>query len=500
MVVLHLGQGQVVTLRLLASPFACEVLGVRIAGETVRRFLEQLAIALLGFQPGIIGFRVLDVADMLRDERVGALVVGRGGAHQGERGLLLRARGKQGFLLGLRLGAVERDGQRGEAASAADELDGLLVTYAHHAQHRVVVARQDAAIVAQDGVGDAGEFDQRLVVVGDDGLVMQVPRGHDQHRQRRIALLRTQGLREIVEQQMLDGRAGQHDPQLGKVIGKTGGELRLGPLAQQHDGAFGGFQGALLRLVDMARTARVGRARHHDGERLALTALALTQLRQRIGVRGVAHQMEAAKALHRNDAAVEQQLDRFRENGIGGFAGIAPLRLLLALRKVHPADVRAAIPAGIGLRMEAAIERVGVFGGATRAHGEILHGRCRAIIGQRPDDGEARTAVRAVDERIAAATVFGVEQLVKAIVAGGQIGGNQRGLLGVVIVGKADVERAEPLQRHLLEIDFLDLCGGRGVHVQLGDELVQQARLALGMDEHAFHSVEHPAVELVFLR
>ena len=55
---------------------------------------------------------------------------------------------------------------------------------------------------------------------------MQVPRGHDQHRQRRIALLRTQGLREIVEQQMLDGRAGQHDPQLGKVIGQTGGELR----------------------------------------------------------------------------------------------------------------------------------------------------------------------------------------------------------------------------------------------------------------------------------
>lgn len=89
MVMLHLGQGQVVTLRLLASPFACKVLGVRIAGETVRRFLEQLAIALLGFQPGIIGFRVLDVADMLRDERVGALVVGRCSAHQGERRLLL---------------------------------------------------------------------------------------------------------------------------------------------------------------------------------------------------------------------------------------------------------------------------------------------------------------------------------------------------------------------------------------------------------------------------
>ena len=500
MVVLHLGQGQVVTLRLLASPFACKVLGMRIAGEAARGFLEQLAITLFGLDPGVIGFRILDIADMLRDERVGALIVGRGGAHQGERGLLLRTRGQQGFLLGLRTRAVERDGQRGEAAGTADELDGLLVAYAHHAQHRVVVARQNATVVAQDGIGDAGELDQRLIVVGDDGLVMQVSRGHDQHGKSRIALLGTQGLREIVEQQMLDGRAGQHDAQLGKVIGQTGGELRLGPLAQQHDGAFGGFQGALLRLVDMARTARVGRARYHDGERLALAALALTQLRQRIGIRGVAHQMEAAEALHRHDAAVEQQLDRFRENGVGGFAGIAPLRLLPALRKVHPADVRAAIPTGIGLRMEAAVERIGVFGGATRAHGEILHGRCGAVVGQRPDDGEARAAVRAVDERIAVATVFGVEQLVKAIVASGQIGGDQRGLLGVAIVGEADVERAEPFQRHLLEVDLLDLCGGRRVHVQLGDELVQQARLALGVDEHAFHSVENPAVELVFLR
>ena len=60
---------------------------------------------------------------------------------------------------------------------------------------------------------------------------MQVSRGHDQHGKRGITLLGTQRLRKIVEQQVLDGRAGQHDPQLGKVIGQAGGELRLGPLA-----------------------------------------------------------------------------------------------------------------------------------------------------------------------------------------------------------------------------------------------------------------------------
>ena len=46
---------------------------------------------------------------------------------------------------------------------------------------------------------------------------------------------------------------------------------------------------------------------HHDGERLALAALTLTQLRQRIGVRGVAHQMEAAEA-----QAFTQVVTRYR--------------------------------------------------------------------------------------------------------------------------------------------------------------------------------------------
>ena len=36
--------------------------------------------------------------------------------------------------------------------------------------------------------------------------------------------------------------------------------------------------------------------------------------------------------------------------------------------------------------------------------------------------------------------------------------------------------------------------------MQLGHELVEQLRLALGMDEHTFGSVKHPSVDQVFLR
>ena len=36
--------------------------------------------------------------------------------------------------------------------------------------------------------------------------------------------------------------------------------------------------------------------------------------------------------------------------------------------------------------------------------------------------------------------------------------------------------------------------------MQLGHEFVKQLRLALGVDEHALSSIEHPAVDKVFLR
>ena len=376
----------------------------------------------------------------------------------------------------------------------------MLATCLDDAHHRVVVARENGAVVAQHGIGYAGKFLARLGIIGDDRLVVQVARGHNEHGQRIGAALRLQRLREIVQQKVLHGRARQHDAQLGQLVGKAGGKMRFLTFAQQHDGALRRLQHALFRLVNVAHAARFVGAGHHNGERLAPAALALAQLRKRFGVRGIAYQMEPAKPLHRNDAAIKQHAHGRSEDGVGCFARVSPGDFLVCLPRYAPRDVRAAFPARIGLRVETAVERVGVFRGATRAHGEILHGRCGAIVGQRVDDGEARAAVRAVDERVAEAAVVGVEQLGQAVVARGKIGRHERGLLRRALVREANLERGEALQRHFVQVDFLDLRRAWGVHMQFGDELVQQVRLAFGVDEHTFRGVENPAVEQVFLR
>ena len=74
--------------------------------------------------------------------------------------------------------------------------------------------------------------------------------------------------------------------------------------------------------------------------------------------------------------------------------------------------------------MEAAVQRVVVLALTGRAHGELRHRGLRAVVGDAAGDGEARTAVGAVQKGIAVAAVEGREQLAQAIRAGGRIGRN----------------------------------------------------------------------------
>jgi hypothetical protein len=98
---------------------------------------------------------------VLRDESVLAL-------EQAE-GVLLFRPAREDVHVALE-GSAKRE--RGEATRAAEELGS------HSrggAQHRVVVARVDVAIVHQEGVRDVAEAGQRLPVAGGDGLVTPVP-------------------------------------------------------------------------------------------------------------------------------------------------------------------------------------------------------------------------------------------------------------------------------------------------------------------------------------
>ena len=156
-----------------------------------------------------------------------------------------------------------------------------------------------------------------------------------------------------------------------------------------------------------------------------------------------------------------------------------------------------AVKAGIGLRVKAPVKRVAILCGALGAHGKAIHRRGRSVIRQRPDDGKARPAVGAVDKGVVIASVGGVEQLAQAVITGGDIGGDERRVHGLIlrrydtkdllIVGIPSVG----LQ--VCNGDMLNAGRGRRVLRQRGDKFVERLTQSMRLDVHAIARVEHPA-------
>ena len=118
-------------------------------------------------------------------------------------------------------------------------------------------------------------------------------------------------------------------------------------------------------------------------------------------------------------------------------SGIAAAELAagpgVAERQARPAG-----RAGDGLGVVAAVERVLVFPAAVRAHREPGHRRARPVVGQAADDGVAGPAVGAVREGIAVAALARRLDLLEAVGAGGDVGGDEDEASG--LPGLADLE------------------------------------------------------------
>src|SRR5271167_279354 len=103
----------------------------------------------------------------------------------------------------------------------------------------------------------------------------------------------------------------------------------------------------------------------------------------------------------------------------------------------HP---RSTLPAGVGLGMKAAVQRILVFRKTCRAHGKPRHRRARPVIRNIANNSEARSAVGAIDERIAIAPVIRVEQFAQAVRTYRNIRRNQRmDFLSLVAMNNAEV-------------------------------------------------------------
>ncbi len=192
----------------------------------------------------------------------------------------------------------------------------------------------------------------------------------------------------------------------------------------------------------IGESAGLGQRSHHHRERLGLPPLPAPQLADRAphwsrrtpggsrrspGARGFSPSRAGAAASVQRDFAAASSPQRRR----------APARTRGAGRT----------PGSCWSRSDGA-GRPGVeySAGAGRALGESPHRRALPVVGQRLDDGEARAAVGAGDERIAVAPVAGVGQLPLAGRAQGHVGRDRLAATGLVVAGE-DGEVGRPSSR-----------------------------------------------------
>ena len=133
---------------------------------------------------------------------------------------------------------------------------------------------------------------------------------------------------------------------------------------------------------------------------------------------GVAREVVAAEALDRHDRARPQRVLGRDERGVGSRRS--------RRRPDSNHSARPALRARQRLGVEAAVAGVVVLGRARGAEREPGHRGVGSVVGQPHGDREPRTAVRAVDERVAVPAVGRVEQLAQAVVAHGDVGRDER--------------------------------------------------------------------------
>ncbi len=98
-------------------------------------------------------------------------------------------------------------------------------------------------------------------------------------------------------------------------------------------------------------------------------------------------------------------------------------------------------------RVKAPVERVFVFLFALRTHREFRHRGVVAVVGKFPDKCVARSALGAIDERIAVTTIVRIAQLAQAFVTGEIIRRDMDACRGVFAAGK-NLECLEGLRFH----------------------------------------------------
>ena len=151
---------------------------------------------------------------------------------------------------------------------------------------------------------------------------------------------------------------------------------------------------------------------NHHSERLPGSSLTAPERVDGRGVRGVAGKQEPSESFDGDNPAF-LDLSRCLSDGIGDISW--------STGSVKPLKGGTTHGASIGLGVEPAVKWICVFIAAFRAHYEFAHRGEMAIVGHIFDDGEARSTVGAVDERVSVSAVRKSEELLPALWAEGNV-------------------------------------------------------------------------------
>ncbi len=154
--------------------------------------------------------------------------------------------------------------------------------------------------------------------------------------------------------------------------------------------------------------------------------------------------------------------------------------------------MRATLGAGVGLSVKAAVGGIFVLGATGVAEREDAHGSMGPVVGDVRDDGEARPAVRAVNEGVTVAPVGGVEQLPQAIGTGRHVRRDEHEA-PLLRLRMADLERRVAIGGDRRRLQRGDARERGRLSAQRGEKCRQRLRLSFGLDVHAAGVIQHPA-------
>ena len=281
-----------------------EEVRMQVVRDPFRRDLEHRRQVLDRLDERRAGRRVVEIADVLRDERLVA-------ARHADRILEIAAERDD-----RRPRSWQLDRARRVAAGAAHELEAAGRAIGARTQHAVVAARDDRTVVHEQRVGDARKTPDGFVVVDHQRLAAGIGAGHHEHELVRHLEPRraVRSPRRLVEQQVLQRRVRQHraEPRERRAQRREGIRRRARALRNSTIGRSAELSERMLcgsHGRERRQRSDIGR---HDRERLLLARLARPQPGHGVAVARIAGQVKSAEALDRNDLAATQDARPFR--------------------------------------------------------------------------------------------------------------------------------------------------------------------------------------------